>query len=726
MDLKAFERMSFSYLALFFMLYVAIPSFILSTFLIFRIGTPQITYWVSMAVLSGVIFYKRDKLNIGDYIVFFGILILCHIYAYYIIESSSDGLAYHEPVVRRIANGFNPVYDGYMYLRRPPDLWSDAATYYPKAIWYFGAVLTAAFGDIQTGKVYNLLLIFAALFFVLGATKKEHISKRVLWLIACLNPVALTQIPHYLVDGALSTFSTISLFYAYLYFNDKPITRLQHIFCIISLSMLFCVKTGGFGFGSIILFFIILNDLVKNYHKNSALASAKRFFAALKPAIILGIKIGAPVLLLVVIWGFAPYATNLLNGRDIFYPFVLNGSEKSSNIQSGTELLAESIYPNAGNRFTRLLYSIASHTVNDNIEPAKHKNPFDLSLPDWKAFSYSCHIAAAGLGPFFYLFLLLSIFVPFIFRLRGNGWLLFTLFTLLLIQPYSWIMRFAPFLWIVPFACLMSAPENKCAFYLWIPISLAVVNTLGVAYFKINATWQYSGISSQVCSQMAGEIVMLPQTIFEYDGVFERYGIRQKYVNPEEMDDLDFYTQGVGWGFLPGPRAPGGKNVFLKKHLLPLPETLLVFSEKKAFPWLDMSEGLMSLETMGPNYNKKTIWISYDNKVKFYMSMDKEPMEDWELTLKGVMFDFRRVMREIETRIFINNQMIGTWQVERNTNSITLTIPRALLEDSFRDETRLVTLMLRLQEVSSFLIKEPTCGIQLEEMQIRPKKSSNN
>ena len=246
-----FEHGSFYYLALLLLLYVAVPSFMLSVFLLLNAGSPSSAYWLSIAVLSVVVYYNRNKLSVKDYIVLLCVLLICHIYAYFGFDGSYDGFTYQQPVVRRIANGFNPVYDGYMSLGRPFDHWSDQVTYFPKAIWYFSAAVTAAFGDIQIGKAYNLILMMAALFFVLDSTKKEHIIKRVLWVVACLNPIALTQMHHYLVDGALSSLFTISLFYAYLFFNSKPISRFQHFFCIVALSMLFCVKTSGFGYGSI-------------------------------------------------------------------------------------------------------------------------------------------------------------------------------------------------------------------------------------------------------------------------------------------------------------------------------------------------------------------------------------------------------------------------------------------------------------------------------------------
>jgi hypothetical protein len=207
---------------------------------------------------------------------------------------------------------------------------------------------------------------------------------------------------------------------------------------------------------------------------------------------------------------------------------------------------------------------------------------------------------------------------------------------------------------------------------------------------------------------------MLPKTIFEYAGIFERFGIRKKYINPEETYSPE---RNMGLNYLGAAHHPkDGVNTFFKRHMPPLPETLLVFADDAAFPWLGMSEGLMSVERK---------WLTYEDKVKFYMSLDKEPREDWELTLKGSMFDVRWLaIQQLDVRVFINNNEIGRWQADRDAKYATFTIPRVFLEESFRDETRLVTLMLRLQGVPTWVEngrQEALYGLRLEEMRIRPR-----
>ena len=45
---------SFAWLSFFLLSYVFLPAFILSVFLLLRVGSPALAYWSSLAVLSGL------------------------------------------------------------------------------------------------------------------------------------------------------------------------------------------------------------------------------------------------------------------------------------------------------------------------------------------------------------------------------------------------------------------------------------------------------------------------------------------------------------------------------------------------------------------------------------------------------------------------------------------------------------------------------------------------
>jgi hypothetical protein len=309
----------------------------------------------------------------------------------------------------------------------------------------------------------------------------------------------------------------------------------------------------------------------------------------------------------------------------------------------------------------------------------------------------------------------------FAFRLHGNGWLLFMLTILLFIQPYAWQMRYAPFLWFLPFACLLSVPEKRNSL-LWIPFSLALVNSLGVLCLFAGVQWIVSQRIDRIFRPHSGEPVLLDQSVFEYNGIFDRFGITQKYANPEETN---FYRLNSELGSLSRGRTPDGVNLSFAEDLLPVPEAPLVFTEEAALPWLKMSEGLMPVK-VSSDLSSRVEWRTYANKVKFYMSLDKEPDSDWELVLDGAAFDEgRSAVRELSVLVFVNNQQIGTWKIGGSSRRESFPIPRKLMEESFQDEMRLVTLMLRLPDVPPLIenyFEIATCGLRLNGMQIRPSE----
>jgi hypothetical protein len=718
---------SLSYSALFLLLYVFLPSFVLSIFLLLRIGSPELAYWSSLFLLAGFVFYNRKKFGVGDILLLLTSLVFCHVVAYSIFDSFYDGLAYHQPAVARIVQGFNPIYDGYMDFGRPTDLWSNQATYFPKATWYFAATVTAAWGDLQLGTVYHLLLLFAVMFFLWDATKGESFSKRFLWIVACLNPIALTQFTGYVVDGALGTLCLVGIFYAYLFFDGRPISRLTHFFCLISISLLFCVKTTGFAYGSIILFCVVLHRFIRTCRETRTPTFAGRLAAGIRSAFRLSLKLGLPVFLVVFILGFAPYVTNLLNGRHIFYPLIQ--SEEMGAIGDTLERRAQTIFPNAHNRYTRLLWSIISHTQESNAEiltPVRLKNPFDAPFKDWEPFVVAANTHAAGLGPLFFLFLVISLLLLPIFYFREIAWLLFLLLLLLFIQPYAWQMRYAPFLWILPLAFLLPIPDQR-GYLLWIPFSVALLNTIGVFCLFTGNQWVMTQTIQQVCAPHVGEMVLLDQSVFEWDGIFDRFDLKQKYANPEETF---FGRTAAELGSLSKARTAGGVNISFADDLLPVPETPLIFAQEDALPWLRMSEGLVPAEeTSSKDFSRFIVWRTYANKVKFYMSLDRESVNDWEVLLRGLVFDEERertgkAARKLSIEVFINHRQIGIWEIDGEASTGTFLIPRQLMEDSFRDEMRLVTLRLQLRGVSSLIendLEHSLYGLQMEGIQIREK-----
>ncbi|MDR1731965.1 MAG: hypothetical protein LBR61_07710 [Synergistaceae bacterium] len=688
--------------AFFLVLYVFLPSFILSVFLLLRTGSPALAFGCSHVILLGTVFYPRRKMNGREGVLFVLLLLAAYAVSWYFFDFFTDGLAYFQPAIRRIAAGFNPLYDGYMNLGRPKDLWSEVATYYPKSMVYFAACATAALGDIQFGKAGHVLLFAAVVLYTAHATRGESAVKKCVWFAACLNPVILTQWTTTIIDGDLASLCSIGLLFANAFFTGRTLSKREYALGVMALSLLFGVKTTGFPYGSILVFFICVHCLWKAWRK-------KGFWNALRRTFRPGLKLGGTVLLVSCVLNFHPYITNLREGKNIFYPVIQSFHSPSP---TNLDALGNDVYPDAHNRFTRLFFSVFSHPEVKSV-PAKLKNPFEASVADWKPFEATYNMYAGGLGPLFGLLLVMAVLAQVFSKGRGNLWLLLTLLLLTFIQPHAWVLRYSPFVWLFPFVCLSVVPE-RWKLFLTVPLLVAVLNVGGILFFFWTYQWRLSRDLREMLEPYRGSVVFLDETVFQWEGIFDRFGLKRKYVNPEET----VFSRVPALGHLALSRTPDGVNLFFPEDLLPLPEFPLALNQREAFPWLRMSEGLFP-EEISLDGQLDVVWRSYGNKIKFFMRVDRAPERDGVLTLRGNSYSIDGVPPDLSLPVLIDNQPVGEWKITPEAGEQKFSIPRKLLEGSFEDDGHLLTLMLRIPAVSLKIlptgrIDPATFGLELE------------
>jgi len=754
------DGLPFGWLSLFLLLYVFLPAFILSSFLLLRVGSPALAYWSSLAVLSGLAAWGWRKKIVDTKrfaaacLCFLLLVVFAHAVSWRFFDFSHDGLAYHQPATARIAEGFNPVHDGYMYLIEPHGIWRDnwsyAATYFPKLTWYFAAPVYAALGDIELGKAYNLVLLFAALFFVLQYTRGERYIKRALWLLACLNPVALIQATEHRLDGALASLCIIALFYAWLHFSGKFIPRNAHVMAVLSLAMLFCTKQPGIAFGGIIVLCICFHRLFREYW-----SLKKSFVSAFAAAFKLGLRIGIPLFLLAAVIGFSPYLTNLINGRHIFYPLM--GAVQEAPIAGeapvgGLESYLRIIYPDAHNRVTRLLTSIAAYPTPISwtyLSPPVLKNPLSATRNEWLISAPGAEFIAGGwLGPLFFLILLLSLpLLPFLLRggeNPGNGWLILTLCLMLLIHPYSVLIRYVPFLWALPFLICLSAPRRWEYYILAFPVILGLVNAGGVTYATLKNTAYITRTVTEAFAPHRGEYALLDRTVFRANGILDRFDITQRFANPEHTTFPNRLVKGPFWERrIPG-RPALGSNIAFAADIPHLPISPIVFADETSEPWFRMSEGILDsgeasslLDSfLQPSamasddaaarhrWNQSLLsaprgFWNYSERIKFYMRVTERPIFGMEFTLTASLREEDGTVRPHRMSVYANERRITEWHWN-NSGSVekTITLPLDLLEESYNSPLNLLTLRFDLADEDGPDLTQ-RLGIMLEKMEFR-------
>jgi len=710
---KTFKRDSilpFGWLSLFLLLYVFLPAFILSAFLLLRVGSPALAYWVSLGALGGLALAGRKKAGsakrfTATCVCFLMLTVFAHTISWRFFDVSHDGLAYHQHATARIAYGFNPVHDGYMYLMEPTSWrnnWSDAATYFPKLTWYFAATVYSALGDIELGKAFHLVLLFAALFFVLHQTREEHVMKRLLWVLTCLNPIAFIQLTGFLVDSALASLSIIALHYAVLHFSGRHISRYTHVMGILSLAMLFCIKHTGIAFGGIIIICICLQRLFAEYR-----TLKKPLLGAFASTVRLGLWIGIPLLLLVSVLGFSPYLINLHEGRHIFYPVMgASGETNVNNLNSSLhslERIASTVYPDAHNRVTRLLTSIASYPSYiflAGAAPAELKNPLWASRYEWIMYRNAPEFSSGGMGPLFFLLLLTSFLFCIFVRKDENAWLIFTLCLMLLIHPHSWLLRYVPFLWALPFFLCLSVPR-RWGYLLAVPILLGLINSGGVAYFSLRDAAYITRSITETLAPHRGEYVLLDRSVIRVDGILNRFGITQRIANPEQTTFPNRTLFGTNLRRHIPDRLELGSSIAFAADIPPLPEQPVVFASYYSEPWVTMSEGIFMHHpdaefswVMLPYPLTRGFW-NFSDRVKFFMQVPEKPTSAIEFALTVSLRDEEGIVSPQRVIVYADEHQVAEWVWDQpELIEKTTILPLDLLEEVHKSPLSLLVLRL--------------------------------
>jgi len=224
-------------------------------------------------------------------------------------DSSADGRAYDTDAILGLLRGINPIYAQFPAVE---PLWSN---HYPKATWYFAAVVIHTFHSFQLGKIYNLLLIFAALAYALKFFRQEGFTARtstVLAAIAAFSPVAVAQISTYYVDGALGCLMVLIILSGVnAVFRPSPLDRTVFV-----LAASFAIGMK-FTAGPYVVATLIVMAAARLWYRNrgSAVQAGPGLRADAGSFLALAI-------LGVLVLGYDPYITNMLQGEHPMYPVL--------------------------------------------------------------------------------------------------------------------------------------------------------------------------------------------------------------------------------------------------------------------------------------------------------------------------------------------------------------------------------------------------------------------
>jgi hypothetical protein len=453
-------------------------------------------------------------------------------------DLSFDGQWYHQLGVKRLIDGWNPIYQQHIdqiSLSDPSGFAKTAVSRFPKGAWICSAALFQATKDLESCKAINFLLIIASIFLSFSALLtipgNKSLAKPIfLSILVAFNPVTIYQSLSFYVDTQLALIiNCIIAIQLLLYQRANWLIYLCLFFCCIILinlkftGLVYALVLGA-GFSALLIFFG--KKLV-----------ARRVFVTISLGVLLG----------TFFVGYNPYIVNTLAYANPFYP-AINNDIITINRPADFQKL---------NRLERLVQSVFSASDNAFGSSFSHlKVPFTISLKELKTFILT-DTRVGGFGPFFGGILLIALVmfpISVIYKMNGAKEAI-ALALLILISTIaiaeSWWARLAPQLWLIPIFLIIVLLYNDkyliIRFIGWSQLYILLINIclIGIVYLTANV---YHNIK---INQMLNKLAQRPNPVQVYfkfpltEIKFKQMNIKYKEVPIENINCSDP-------GFIPG------------------------------------------------------------------------------------------------------------------------------------------------------------------------------
>ena len=397
--------------------------------------------------------------------------------------SGHDGFAYHLTAIWDLAAGWNPI------LSPHNNIWVDS---YPTGYWALEGFIVSTTGLPLSGQslIVGLMVVLAvqayAFFFErVGPLLPSHqniISLFFAALVVC-NPAVLTQVQTHYVDAPLYLFGTSLLLLLIADMHRKSwVSRWAAVSCII---LAINTKTSALYFTPLIIFG---GFIVEIYLGNRESAFIKRIFDWIRSKGILYAVAGIFAILIV---GYRPYVTNVLDHGTLLYP-------------NSDRIMDENTPVNVQNPMSsplKFLYGVFARTEHNRYgipteAPIHLKIPGTFELREFIAPDFDTR--RGGFGPLFSLALIGSFLVYLVGRMviargastpatrEGDGIAILGLILLGITAffPEPWWARYVPFLWLTPILFVVSTlffvPSiRKTSNFLAIVIAVTLLSLIG-------------------------------------------------------------------------------------------------------------------------------------------------------------------------------------------------------------------------------------------------------
>jgi hypothetical protein len=458
-------------------------------------------------------------------------------------DKSWDGMAYHQVGILELSKGWNPFYEQLPEQHLQSKLLNKEVNlhlyvnHYGKGMETFSAVLMAATGNIESGKVFHIILFLSSfcslLYVLLRLNFRNKWWAGVLAFAAAFNPITVNQLFSYYIDSAVGALFLILIvnFVLLVLADDKKESKtpafISIFLCVI---ILMNIKfTGVIYLAWLSAVFIGL--LV--YLKKSTLI--KRFLSVVIPAGVVAVCVA----------GFNPYITNTVNFGHPFYPIA--GDNKTDVIINMMPTPLE-----GANRFEKFFMSTFSRTDNSvkrDDQKIEYKIPFTFSVQELKTLQ-SEGVRLGGFGVLWSGILCVSVllFGWLMFGLQSRERIFLIAITVAIlgavfINPVSWWARLVPQLWLFPVVVLVFM--MLCIDKPMVRLGGRAITLLMIANASlILLTYSYSVYTStQAANQVFSELHKAQKPVYAFFDIFTPNALKLEarnipYIKVEKFQDL--------------------------------------------------------------------------------------------------------------------------------------------------------------------------------------------
>lgn len=554
--------------------FIVVDVFISIILFCLKLHISVINFWASL-IITMLVYLLIGKNNNRIYIekaisilLFLVILFSSIFVASKIYDSSYDGNSYHKGAIGMMSHGWNPVYetaedysDNIFHIRGAKIFtWID---HYQNLSWIFGATVYRVFGNIETAKSLNFLLIGGVLFILMNYFRRfrfKNSQSILLAIVTIFSPVVLSQFFSFYIDGNLAI-----AFYLYI------ATISLIIFELIKQKRLSGDLIFPFFFSICILANLKLTGILLIAAGTLPLAAyltvlfVKKKIEAADYWKLFGTTI-ASILFAILVIGSTSYVKNTITMHNPFYPLLGDNRSDIITTMQPAELMEK-------NQLEKLLISIFSRS--DNVQ-----------LYSWKALEYKLPLTwnteeinslnitdtrIGGFGIFYSFIFIISILTIAIYLVKACsmkmetdsdgalkriivGCILASILIYLVLPTENWWARYAPNI------------------YLLTPIALAII------FGKMNRSPKNNLIKATLAVFIT--VIFLNQLPFIYFRAITPEGNRivktelmeaKDYIerNPEAKVIINNHYMGVFYNLLDRGivRADGSNFEFLKREI---------------------------------------------------------------------------------------------------------------------------------------------------------------